>query len=97
MEMSGLNVIEVATNENYRNRLWLRGGFPNCYLVQDDQLAMDWLEDLIRTYLERDVPQMGFQVPGLRLRRLWIMLAHLQGEPIKISKLGANLEIDGKP
>ncbi len=57
---------------------------------------MDWLEDLIRTYLERDVPQMGFRVPAARLRRLWTMLAHLQGEPINYSKLGGNLEIDGK-
>jgi len=57
---------------------------------------MDWLEDLIRTYLERDVPQMGFRVPAGRLRRLWTMLAHLQGEPVNYSKLGTNLEIDSK-
>lgn len=57
---------------------------------------MDWLEDLIRTYLERDVPQMGFRVPAIRLRRLWTMLAHLQGEPLNYSKLAANLEIDSK-
>jgi hypothetical protein len=59
-------------------------------------MAMDWLENLIRTYLERDVPQMGFRAPAVRLRRLWTMLAHLQGEPVNYTKLGANLEIDGK-
>ncbi|MCH2180319.1 MAG: DUF4143 domain-containing protein [Mariniblastus sp.] len=57
---------------------------------------MDWLEDLIRTYLERDVPQMGFRVPATRLRRLWTMLSHLQGEPINYSKIAANLEMDAK-
>jgi len=57
---------------------------------------MRWLEDLIRTYLERDVPQMGFRVPAARLRRLWTMLAHLQGEPLNLSKLGSSLELDGK-
>lgn len=57
---------------------------------------MDWLEDLIRTYLERDVPQMGFRVPAARLRRLWTMLAHLQGETVNCSKLGGNLEVRGK-
>jgi predicted AAA+ superfamily ATPase len=78
------------------NQLWLRGGFPNSYLAKDDHLAMDWLEDFIRTYLERDVPQLGFRVPAKRLRRLWTMLAHLQGEPVNYSKIGANLEMDSK-
>ncbi len=96
IEMDGLNALETEDNVQARNRLWLRGGFPDSYLAADDDLAMDWLEDLIRTYLERDVPQMGFRVPAIRLRRLWTMLAHLQGEPVNHSKLAANLEIDGK-
>ena len=54
---------------------------------------MEWLEDLIRTYMERDVPQMGFDVSAQTLRRLWTMLAHLQGETINVSKLATNLEV----
>jgi len=96
IEMGGLNALEVEDNDQARKRLWLRGGFPDSYLAADNDMAMDWLENLIRTYLERDVPQMGFRVPAARLRRLWTMLAHLQGEPVNHSKLGANLEIDGK-
>ena len=96
IEMSGLNLLETVDSvENVRD-LWLRGGFPESYLAENDEVAMEWLENLIRTYLERDVPQMGFQVPAARLRRLWTMLAHLQGEPVNHSKLAANLEIDGK-
>jgi len=87
-------VIEYV--EGNRNELWLRGGFPDSYLAADDAAAMDWLEDLIRTYLERDIPQMGFRVPAARLRRLWTMLAHLQGETVNYSKLASNLEVDGK-
>lgn len=94
--MSGLNILELDSDSKAQQRLWLRGGFPDSYLAVDDDMAMDWLEDLIRTYLERDVPQMGFHVPASRLRRLWTMLAHLQGEPVNYSKLGGNLEIDGK-
>lgn len=94
--MSGLNILELDDNLQTRQKLWLRGGFPDSYLATDDDMAMDWLEDLIRTYLERDVPQMGFHVPASRLRRLWTMLAHLQGEPVNYSKLGSNLEIDSK-
>jgi len=97
IELAGLNVLEVpATRPKDRQKLWLRGGFPESYLAESDALAMTWLENLIRTYLERDVPQMGFRVPATRLRRLWTMLAHLQGESVNFSKLGANLEVDSK-
>lgn len=96
MSMSGLNILEINHDIKTLEKRWFRGGFPDSYLALDDNMAMDWLEDLVRTYLERDVPQMGFQVPASRLRRLWTMLAHLQGEPINYSKLAANLEIDSK-
>lgn len=96
LEMSGLNRIEAGGNQQERQALWLRGGFPDSYLAADDDLAMDWLENLIRTYLERDIPQMGFRVPAARLRRLWTMLAHLQGETINYSRLASNLEVDAK-
>lgn len=96
LEMSGLNVVEIDGKQADRQTLWLRGGFPDSYLATGDDLAMDWLENLIRAYLERDIPQMGFRVPATRLRRLWTMLAHLQGETINYSKLASNLEVDAK-
>jgi predicted AAA+ superfamily ATPase len=96
IEMSGLNVAEIKGDQQDRRTLWLRGGFPDSYLSVDDDIAMDWLENLIRTYLERDIPQMGFRVPAARLRRLWTMLAHLQGETINYSRLASNLEVDAK-
>ena len=94
IDIGGLNLLEVGSDSI--NRLWLRGGFPDSYLADDDIQTMDYLEQLIRTYLERDIPQVGFRVPAGKLRRLWTMLAHLQGEPVNNSKLAANLEIDGK-
>lgn len=96
IEMSGLNIAEVNGKQDGRQSLWLRGGFPDSFLATDDDSAMDWLENLVRTYLERDVPQMGFRVPAARLRRLWTMLAHLQGETVNYSKLASNLEVDAK-
>ena len=93
IEMGGFNVLEIEADNDNLKRLWLRGGFPTSYLAADDDLAMDWLEDLIRTYLERDVPQMGFRVPAGKLRRLWTMLAHLQGEVVNVSKLASSLEV----
>lgn len=95
--MSGFNILEVPhANPGDVHKLLLRGGFPESYLAPSDAESMEWLEMLIRTYLERDVPQMGFRVLASRLRRLWTMLAHLQGETLNYSKLGNNLEVDGK-
>lgn len=97
LQMTGLNLLEVPAG-NYADiqKLWLRGGFPESYLADTDKLGMAWLENLIRTYLERDIPQLGFRVPANKLRRLWTMLAHLQGETINFSKLASNLDVDGK-
>ena len=96
LEMSGLNNLEVNHDPMTVKRLWLRGGFPDSYLAASDRYSVQWRENMIRTYLERDIPQVGFRVPAARLRRLWTMLAHLQGETINFSKIAANLEIDGK-
>jgi predicted AAA+ superfamily ATPase len=97
IEMTGLNLLEVpAKKPTDIQKLWLRGGFPESYLAKTDAFGMDWLENLIRTYLERDIPQLGFRVPANRLRRLWTMLAHLQGGTVNFTQLAGNLEVDGK-
>jgi predicted AAA+ superfamily ATPase len=99
VEMTGLNILEIEDSPQARQNIWLRGGFPNSYLAkgdEGDEIATEWLENLIKTYLERDIPQMGFKIPANRLKRLWVMLAHLQGETVNYSKLATNLEIDAK-
>jgi predicted AAA+ superfamily ATPase len=97
VEMAGLNLLEVPVDHPADiSRLWLRGGFPESYLAENDADSALWLEDLVRTYLERDIPQLGFRIPATRLRRLWTMLAHLQGESVNFSSLAANLEVDSK-
>ena len=96
IEIGGFNVLEIPNERKEVQKLWLRGGFPESYLCDSDESSMEWLEDLIRTYLQRDIPQMGFNIPATRLRRLWTMLAHLQGETINYSQIGGNLEVDGK-
>jgi len=75
------------------NRLWLRGGFPESLLAQDDGNSLRWRLDFIRTYLERDIPQLGPRVPAETLERLWIMLAHAQGTNLNASKLGMSLSV----
>lgn len=69
------------------NRLWVRGGVPESLLAKDDENSLRWRRDFIKTYLERDIPQLGPRVRAETLERLWIMLAHAQGTNINASKL----------
>jgi len=74
-------------------RLWLRGGFPRSYLSANNPSSRAWRESFVRTFLERDIPQLGFSIPAAGLGRLWRMLAHLHGEQLNSSQLGSALGV----
>ena len=76
--------------------LWVRGGFPMSWMAKTDTDSMTWREVFISTYLEKDIPALGPRIPSTTLRRLWTMLAHLQGELLDLSKLAAALAISGQ-
>ena len=76
--------------------LWLRGGFPESLLAPSDAASLRWRSDFIRTYLERDVPQLGPRIPAETLRRFWTMLAHQQGSLLNAAALARALAVDGK-
>jgi predicted AAA+ superfamily ATPase len=73
--------------------LWFRGGFPDSYLAEDDAASWDWRSDFITTYLERDIPQMGVNIPAARFRRFWTMLAHYHGQQVVLSTLARSMEL----
>lgn len=73
------------------NKFWLRGGFPDSYLAEEEDYSKIWRENFIKTFIERDIPQLGFQIPALQLKRFLIMCAHLQGQLLNASKLGESL------
>ena len=77
-ELNGLGLDEVG-NQRLRRR-WLRGGFPAAYLSQSNQTCFEWLESFARTFVERDLAQLGVRTPGATLRRFWAMLAHRHGQ-----------------
>ena len=63
-----------------QGRLWLRGGFPLAYTARSQADSIAWRRQFLQTFLERDIPQLGVQVPALALRRFWNMLAHYHGQ-----------------
>ena len=70
---------EVGTGSAVVERLWLRGGFPRSFFAGDDRRSMRWRSTFIRTFLERDLPQLGVTVPAATMRRFWTMVAHYHG------------------
>ncbi len=78
VDMGGFNLREVSSAS--WKRLWLRGGFPRSFLAGDDRASFRWRENFTRTFLERDIPQLGFRIPQEAMRRFWSMLAHFHGQ-----------------
>jgi hypothetical protein len=94
-----LELAPLDAGEAGRKRLdalWLRGGFPESLLAASDAASLRWRTDFIRTYLERDIPQLGPRIPAETLRRLWTMLAHQQGGLLNAAALARALAVDGK-
>jgi uncharacterized protein len=94
LELAPFDPLEVDVEEC--ELLWLRGGFPDSFLATSDRASSVWRESFIRTYLERDIPQLGPRVPAETLRRFWTMLAHVQGGILNAAALARGLAVDGK-
>lgn len=93
VELGPFDMTEVG--DEHLDRLWIRGGFPDSFLESSEQASLRWREDFIRTYLERDIPQLGPRVPAETLRRLWTMLAHHQGGLLNTAQIARGLGISG--
>ncbi len=92
VELTPFLLPEVAAVANWK-QLWVRGGFPNSLLAADELDSLDWREDFIRTFLERDIPSLGFNVPTPVMERLWRLLAHYNGQVINYSKLAGAMDL----
>src|SRR5262249_9327381 len=73
--------------------LWLRGGFPRSFLASNNDDSFLWRQSYIATFLERDIPNLGFQIPPQQMRRFWLMLAHYHVQIFNASELGKSLGI----
>jgi uncharacterized protein len=92
-ELAPFDLTEVGASE--LDRLWVRGGFPESFLASAEQPSLRWRRDFIRTYLERDIPQLGPRIPAETLRRLWTMLAHNQGCLLNAASIARGLGVSG--
>lgn len=89
IELTPLQLSEV----HVANPLFLRGGFPRSYLADTEEDSFLWRDAYIQTFLERDIPNLGFRVPPLLLRRFWMMLTHVHGQMLNMNVLATSLGI----
>jgi len=92
--LHGFDLRETGTEE--WKRLWRRGGFPRAYLAETEEDAAAWLESFIQTFLQRDLPQFGVNVPAPTMRRFWTMLAHSHGQLWNASQIGRSMSLTDK-
>ncbi len=98
-ELDGLTLSEIApfaSEPGWLDTRWLCGGFPRALLAGDLPHSREWRDAFIRTYLERDLPQLGINLPALTLRRFWTMLAHYHGQTWNGSELSRALGVTDK-
>ena len=92
LELTPFNLSEVHDI----NTLWIRGGFPLSYLAVSDEISFSWRKDYIQTFLERDIPNLGINIPPKQLHRFWSMLAHYHGQLFNASELGRSISLSDK-
>ena len=88
-------LVDCEVGSGQTDTLWLRGGFPVSFLAETEEESLQWREDFIMTYLQRDLAQMGYDIrlPAMTLRRMWQMLAHCHGQLLNLSLVATNLGI----
>ena len=89
IELPPFSLYEVKES----NKLWLRGGFPRSYLASNDQDSYIWRQQYITTFLENDIPNLGFNIPSAQMRRFWLMLAHYHGQIYNASEISRSLSV----
>jgi predicted AAA+ superfamily ATPase len=90
-ELKGFALDEIGI-KNF-SRLWLRGGFPRSYLARSHAESNEWRRGFIRTFLERDLPQLGIMIRSMTMHRFWTMLAHYHGQIWNASEFGRSLGV----
>jgi predicted AAA+ superfamily ATPase len=94
VDLSGFDGTEVGFDR--LDALWLRGGFPESFLSTSDEASLRWRQQFIRTFLARDIPQLGITIPSEQLYRFWLMVAHYHGQAWNASEIAGSLGVNYK-
>ena len=90
-ELGGFSLEDVGLGK--ADRLWLRGGFPRAFLARSERESDEWRRGFVRSFVERDLPQLGVTIPGATLERFWAMLAHYHGQVWNASEFAGSFGV----
>lgn len=96
VEMTAFSVSELGVDHDTLPKYMLRGGFPQSWLAASDDDSFEWRDTLVRSFLERDMPQFGFRFPAATLQRFWTMLAHWHGQLWNASRLAQSMGVSAR-
>lgn len=88
-ELTPFNFSETQNLE----KLWMRGGFPKSFLAKNDDTSLQWRTDYVRTFIERDLPNLGIKIAARNIQRFWMMLTHCHANIFNASDLGRSLDL----
>jgi len=91
IQMSGFSLAEIGAES--QNLLWRRGGYPLSFTAPTEETSLEWRKDFVRTFLERDIPQFGFNIPSTSLFRFWSLVAHYHGQVWNIAEAARTLNV----
>jgi len=91
LEIGGFSLGHLAIKD--LKKLWVRGSFPRSFLAGSEKSSYQWRQDFVTTFLERDVPALGLNIPAKMLRRFWLMLSHYHGQIFNASEIGRSLSV----
>ncbi len=89
--LGGFRLQDVGP-ENMKT-LWLCGGLPRSFLAASYEESHLWRGQYVTTFLERDIPQLGINIPARTLRRFWLMLSHYHGQVLNYAELGRSFGV----
>jgi predicted AAA+ superfamily ATPase len=92
LELNPFDIYELKNNSTIEH-LWLKGGFPNAVLEDNDDISKQWMQSFIKTYIERDLPLLGLKAPVQSTEKLWTMLAHTNGNLLNYSQISGSLGV----
>lgn len=91
VELTGLELVDVGADE--LDTLWRRGGLPLSYLAETEARSVAWREDYVRSFLERDLANLGVRIPATTMRRFWTMVSHYHGQTWNGAEVARSLAV----
>ncbi|MEK6622144.1 MAG: AAA family ATPase, partial [Planctomycetota bacterium] len=91
LELGGLSLRDIPPTDF--DKLWIRGSFPKSLLARSESTSVQWREDFIHTFLEKDIHNLGINIPAVTMHRFWSMIANYHGQIYNSSEIGRSLGV----